>query len=48
MVGSVVDSVLKLVPKKVFKRNGVHALNILRNQSSKTCAPLVNLQDVAR
>lgn len=42
-----VDFVLKLVFKKVFKENKVHALNILRNQSSKSIAPLVNLVDNA-
>lgn len=47
MIRSMVDFVLKLVFKKVFKKNEVHALHILRNQSSKTTAPLVNLADTA-
>lgn len=47
MSGSMVDFVLKLVFKKVFKKSEVHALHILRNQSSKTTATLVNLADTA-
>jgi hypothetical protein len=44
-----VDFVLKRIFKKVFKKNEAHALfKILRNQSSKTTAPVVNLADTGR
>lgn len=42
-----IDFVWRLVFKKVFKKNEVHALQILRNQSSKTIATPANLVDNA-